>query len=222
MSFLKNIFKKKNDSKIMTDATLSNSLYSEEKIISVKIGHQEWMAENLNVDKFRNGDLIPHAKSYEEWTKAIKREEPAWCYYENDPENGKIYGKLYNWVAVNYHKGLAPMGWHVASDEEWTTLINYCGGEFIAGDKLKGNKNAFAALPGSFRYLEGFFGDSRNHGYWWTATEAYSVAAYCRFICFSYSNVSRDSKLKYFGFSVRCVRDDESLATKNLKTDRQF
>jgi uncharacterized protein (TIGR02145 family) len=102
---------------------------------SVKIGTQTWMAENLNVERFRNGDLIPQAKTNEEWEKAGKEGKPAWCYYDNDPKNGAKYGKLYNWYAVNDPRGLAPAGWHVTSDAEWTTLGDQLGDE--AGNKMK-------------------------------------------------------------------------------------
>ncbi|MEA3495339.1 MAG: fibrobacter succinogenes major paralogous domain-containing protein [Bacteroidota bacterium] len=101
------------------------------------IGYQVWMAENLNVEKFRNGDPIPHAKTREEWEKARGNKEPAWCYYDNDPVNGVWYGKLYNWYAVNDPRGLAPEGWHVPSDDEWTKLTDYLEGEDNAGGKLK-------------------------------------------------------------------------------------
>ena len=67
---------------------------------TVTIGEQTWMAENLNVSKFRNGDEIPEAKTNEEWIKAGNEGKPAWCYYENIPANGEKYGKLYNWYAV--------------------------------------------------------------------------------------------------------------------------
>jgi hypothetical protein len=87
---------------------------------SVRIGDQLWMTRNLDVDRFRNGDLIPHVKSDEEWIKAGENGQPAWCYYDNDPKNGKKYGKLYNWFAVNDPRGLAPKSWHVPTDEEWT------------------------------------------------------------------------------------------------------
>ena len=67
---------------------------------SVRIGNQEWMTRNLDVDRFRNGDLIQQFKSDKEWEKAGENGQPACCYYDNDPENGKKYGKLYNWYAV--------------------------------------------------------------------------------------------------------------------------
>jgi TolA-binding protein len=102
---------------------------------SVKIGTQTWMAENLNVSTFRNGDPIMEAKTNEEWEKAGKEGKPAWCNYENDPKNGAKYGKLYNWYAVNDPRGLAPAGWHVPSDAEWTTLGDQLGDE--ASNKMK-------------------------------------------------------------------------------------
>ena len=127
---------------------------------TVKIGKQEWMAENLNVSHFRNGDPIPEAKTNEEWEIAGKKGSPTWCYYKNDAENrkpyGKLYnlfatwfnyknnaknrktyGKLYNWYAVNDLRGLAPYDWHVPGDNEWTKLTDHLGGEVAAGGKLK-------------------------------------------------------------------------------------
>jgi len=91
-------------------------------IKSVQIGTQTWMVENLNVSTFRNGDPIPQAKTNEEWSKAAESEQPAWCYYDNDPKNGGKYGKLYNWYAVNDPRGLAPAGWHVPSKVEFEHL----------------------------------------------------------------------------------------------------
>ena len=97
------------------------------QIKEVKIGQQVWTTENLNVDKFRNGEIIPEAKSEEEWIEAGDNKKPAWCYYNNDPSNGTKYGKLYNWYAVNDPRGLAPEGWHIPSDKEWDVLTNYLG-----------------------------------------------------------------------------------------------
>jgi uncharacterized protein (TIGR02145 family) len=106
---------------------------------TVKIGEQVWMAENLNTDRFRNGDLIPEAKTNEEWKKAGDNKQPAWCYYNNDPANGEKYGRLYNWYAVNDPRGLAPKGWHIPNDNEWTLISDYFGGERIAGINMKSN-----------------------------------------------------------------------------------
>ena len=103
----------------------------------IKIGQQVWTAENLNVDKFRNGDPIPEAKTDEEWENAGNNKQAAWCYFDNDPSNGIKYGKLYNWYAVNDPRGLAPLGCHIPSDQEWTDLTTYLGGEEQAGAKMK-------------------------------------------------------------------------------------
>jgi uncharacterized protein (TIGR02145 family) len=102
---------------------------------SVKIGTQTWMTENLNVERFRNGDLISQAKTNEEWERAGKNKQPAWCYYDNDPKNGAKYGKLYNWYAVNDPRGLAPAGCHIPSADEWTTLGDQLGSD--PGKKMK-------------------------------------------------------------------------------------
>ncbi|MFY7733742.1 MAG: FISUMP domain-containing protein [Bacteroidia bacterium] len=104
---------------------------------TVSIGSQVWMTKNLDVETFRNGDPIPHAKTEEEWKKAAENKQPAWCYYDNDPANGAKYGKLYNWYAVNDPRGLAPAGYHVPSDAEWEILENHLGGDEVAGKKMK-------------------------------------------------------------------------------------
>jgi uncharacterized protein (TIGR02145 family) len=85
----------------------------------VEIGNQVWMAENLTVAKFRNGDLIPQAKSIEEWKLASNKNQPIWCYYEFNDANGLKYGKLYNWYAVNDSRGLAPTGWRIPSPSDF-------------------------------------------------------------------------------------------------------
>jgi uncharacterized protein (TIGR02145 family) len=104
---------------------------------TVTIGTQVWMTKNLDVSTFRNGDPIPQAKTNEEWEKAGENNQPAWCYYENDQANGVKYGKLYNWYAVIDPRGLAPVGYHIPSDAEWTKLTDLFGGESVAGTKMK-------------------------------------------------------------------------------------
>ena len=103
----------------------------------ITIGTQTWTNKNLDVSTFRNGEAIPEAKSKEEWSKAGDNETAAFCYYEYDSKNGKVYGKLYNWYAVNDSRGLAPKGYHVPSDDEWTILTDFLGGSDIAGKKMK-------------------------------------------------------------------------------------
>ena len=89
------------------------------------IGEQIWMTSNLNTSKFQNGDPIYEAKTKAQWDKASEDKKPAWCYYQNNAQNGVIYGKLYNWYAINDSRGLASIGWHIPSKSEWLELINY-------------------------------------------------------------------------------------------------
>ncbi|WP_163377809.1 fibrobacter succinogenes major paralogous domain-containing protein [Cyclobacterium sp. SYSU L10401] len=184
----------------------------------VTIGTQVWMSENLNVEKFRNGDTIPHAKTDEEWKKAGDNGEPAWCYYDNDPSNGEKYGKLYNWYAVNDPRGLAPKGWHLPSDEEWTTLTDLLGGLDAAGTKMKSksgwedegngtNESGFSGLPGGLRYSLGTFDGIGGYGRWWSSTEDYADYACFRSLGYSNGYAFRHIFNKEEGFSVRCLRD---------------
>jgi uncharacterized protein (TIGR02145 family) len=103
-------------------------------IKGVAIGSQVWMSTNLNVSTYRNGDVIPQVQDKDTWYKLTTG---AWCYYENNAANGNKYGKLYNWYAVNDARGLAPAGWHIPTDGEWTVLSTYLGGEDVAGKKMK-------------------------------------------------------------------------------------
>ena len=114
-----------------------NGVNDKENYKSIKIDNQVWMAENLDVGNFRNGDPVPEAKTDEEWVSAGKEGKPAWCYYENKIENGISYGRLYNWYAINDPRGLAPEGWHVPTDEEWRKVTLFLGGEDAAGTKMK-------------------------------------------------------------------------------------
>jgi uncharacterized protein (TIGR02145 family) len=186
----------------------------------VTIGEQVWMTQNLNVDKFRNGDPIPYAKTDEEWGKAGDNEQPVWCYYDNDEANGEKYGKLYNWYAVNDPRGLAPKGWHIPSDNEWTTLTDYLGGKDAAGTKMKStsgwkndgngtNEGGFSGLPGGFREYFGAFGSIGDYGNWWGSTEGgYSSRdSWVRTLGYEDGSVGRDGSSQTFGFSVRCLRD---------------
>jgi len=185
----------------------------------VTIGTQVWMTKNLDVSTFRNGDPIPEAKTNEEWERAGENQQPAWCYYHNDPANGAKYGRLYNWYAVNDRRGLAPIGWHIPSDAEWTILKDYFGGKRrVVGDKMKSksgwegngngtNSSGFSGLPGGYRYYNGAFNAIGSLGYWWSSTEDDTSNAWFRGLGYYSGYVSRVSYYKRDGFSVRCLRD---------------
>ncbi|WP_259068987.1 fibrobacter succinogenes major paralogous domain-containing protein [Mucilaginibacter sp. X4EP1] len=99
---------------------------------SVVIGNQEWMSENLNTSQFRNGDTIMQAKTNQEWENAFQSKTAAWCYYNNNPENGKKYGRLYNHWAVIDGRGLAPNGWQIPNQQDFQNLIDYLGSDSAA------------------------------------------------------------------------------------------
>jgi uncharacterized protein (TIGR02145 family) len=188
----------------------------------VTIGTQVWMAENLNVDKFRNGDPIPNAKTGEDIRNSLGFDvQPLWYYYNFDPINEEKYGKLYNWAAVNDPRGLAPKGWHIASIKEWTILRDYLGGERIAGQKLKStsewtdndngtNESGFSALPGGGLDIDG--GGLRkkgDQGFWWTSTDVNTSIAGSISMISAWEGVSihsyGDNKNSFY--SVRCIKD---------------
>lgn len=188
----------------------------------VTIGKQVWMTENLNVEKFRNGDLIPEAKSNEEWKKAGENKEPAWCYYENNSDNGDRYGKLYNWYAVNDSRGLAPKGWKIPSKDDWDRFIDFAGGDAVASKKMKStdfwsdnqgesgngtNELNFSALPGGIRNGDGSFDNIGYGSYWWSATENDANYSYARSMSYNYIYVSSGAFVNELGFSVRCFKD---------------
>jgi uncharacterized protein (TIGR02145 family) len=185
---------------------------------TIVIGTQQWMRENLDVLTYRNGDVIPQVTDATEWANLTTG---AWCYYNNDPLNGAIYGKLYNWYAVNDSRGLAPQGWHIPSNGEWTTLISLLGGGSVAGGKAKttgtsrwaspnsgaSNESGFGGLPGGWRLFNGSFLNSGNPsagtlGLWWSASPDGCPTLY------SYNTTmytgNSDRKI---GQSVRCIRD---------------
>jgi uncharacterized protein (TIGR02145 family) len=186
----------------------------------INIGNQYWMLSNLNVDKFRNGDIIPQAQTDAEWASAGQNKQPAWCYYNNELTNGQKFGKLYNWYAIIDSRGLAPEGWHIPSDNEWSFLINNLGGENTAGVKLKSNSewlnsgngnnaSLFNGLPGGERRFDGVFNSFLETSAWWSTTEyeLNRLSALYRYLNYNSSKVFRDYGFKERGMYVRCIKD---------------
>ena len=174
----------------------------------VKIGSQWWMAENLRVTHYRNGDPVPCPTSDFDWDQPTG----AYCYYENDSSNVNEYGLLYNWFAVNDSRGLAPAGWHVPTDAEWQQLVDFLGGAEVTGALLKEGKSDtlnFKAKFAGYRYNHGTFDGLGINAYFWSSTESNSGNAWYRYLYKGNSNVYRDdSGWKQAGYSVRCVKDE--------------
>jgi uncharacterized protein (TIGR02145 family) len=182
----------------------------------VKIGSQTWMTENLDVTKFRNGETIPEAETVDEWNKAGKSKQPAWCYYENDKKNGAKYGKMYNYYAVIDPRGLAPEGWRIPNATDWKKLETKLGKN--PGEKMKStneweaegngtNESQFNALPGGYRDYIGKFYFKGQNGYWWILSEAKAKSVSCCNLNFKYDFLIRVNAVKANGFSIRCIKE---------------
>jgi len=196
---------------------------------TITIGTQTWMAENLKTTKYKDGTAIPLVTDNTAWAALST---PAYCWYNNDAATYKnTYGALYNWYTVNTAK-LAPTGWHVPTDAEWTTLENYVTANLgtsgsvakalaattnwttytrvgaIGNDLTKNNSSGFSALPGGTRGGSGTFGNVGGSGYWWGSTEGNGTGAWGRNMDYYSSYVHQGVSSKVYGFSVRCVRDN--------------
>jgi uncharacterized protein (TIGR02145 family) len=204
----------------------------------VTICNQIWATKNLDVTTYSDGTPIPQVTDPTAWANLTTG---AWCYYDNNPANGAVYGKLYNWYAVAgiydaasaanpaLRKKLAPTGWHVPTDAEWSTLINCLdpnanGGDNlinnVAGDKMKAttlwtpysgitntNSSGFTGLPGGSRGNGGPFGAIGTGGNWWSSSEFWTALAWNRTLYYSTSYAYRGNNYETYGLSVRCLRD---------------
>jgi uncharacterized protein (TIGR02145 family)/uncharacterized repeat protein (TIGR02543 family) len=188
---------------------------------TVAIGTQTWMGENLKTKKFNDGSSIPLITDPTIWANCTTSKSPGYCWYDNnEAAYQSTYGPLYNWYTVGTGK-LAPAGWHVATDAEWTTLTTYLGGESAAGGKMKEggtahwqspnagatNVTGFSALPGGCRSTDGLFYYQRDIGYLWSASELDTSIVWNRILSYSNNNLNRGNNYKSCGFSVRLVRD---------------
>ena len=199
-------------------------------LAEVTIGTQTWTGKNLDAATYSDGTVIPQVTDPTQWANLTTG---AWCYYNNDSANGAVYGKLYNWYAVagihneasktdaSQRKKLAPTGYHVPSDAEWTTLTDYLGGAGVAGGKMKesgtthwnspngdaSNSSGFTGLPGGYRYNDGSFYDIGLYGYWWSSSVYNTADAWDRGLNYDDGIANRSLNDKTNGWSVRCLRD---------------
>jgi uncharacterized protein (TIGR02145 family) len=156
---------------LMVTGLLSlNGTSEQSQIESITIAGQTWSKRNLNVSAFANGDVIKECKTAKEWLAAAENQQPAWCYYNNDPANSNIYGKLYNYYAVVDKRGLAPKGWAIPKNEDWVELANNLGGENIGGLNLKhkdGVTHGFDGYYTGYRNSEAVFLAKGSYAEWW-------------------------------------------------------
>ena len=199
---------------------------------TIVLGTQEWMTSNLKTLHFSNGDVIPHNLSQSAWNNL--NQSSGADYYNNDSLIGSTYGVLYNWAAASNMNNLCPMGWHVPSNQEWTTLINFAGGSVTAGGPLKErdtvhwnypnfnatNFTGFTALPGGLRHNTGGYQYLNDYGYWWTSTQGTANPSSAYNIKMSYADevVLQYESNQRGGFSIRCLKNANS-GMIELKSD---
>jgi uncharacterized protein (TIGR02145 family) len=187
---------------------------------TVNIDSQNWTTKNLNVSKYRNGDVIPQVTDPSQWANMTTG---AWCYLHNDTANGGIYGKLYNWYALNDPRGLAPVGYHIPSETEWDNLISYSrpvNSSVPAAYYLKdpsgwvgydcNNATGFSALGGGLRGYSGNFipiTQLKMFGAWWSSSQSNGSQSVCYYMKSSSYSVTKTSEFNYHGYSVRCIRN---------------
>lgn len=174
---------------------------------TIKIGNQIWMAKNLAVTKFRNGDEIPNREAGTEWVSTTS----ALCFYDNKIANKDTYGCLYNWGAVDDPRGLAPEGWHIPSVHEFNELENTLGGDAVAASKLGTwgsgtNESGFSALPAGYRQF-GAFIRLGDEAWWWTSSQNVGEDPAGYFLINSSSRFDAFNAPQSFGLSVRCIKD---------------
>ena len=209
------------------DATVTSSFFEAtdadgNNYATVTIGSQTWLAENLKTTKYRDGSDIPYITNTQAWIQA----SVAYCWFNNDIANKEIYGGMYKWktldFASNGGKSVAPTGWHVATDADWTVLSTYLGGENVAGKKLKEtgtkhwlkpntgatNEVGFTSLPsGSRDNADGLFFLLGVNNVYWTADQFNETNAWYRYMSNTTINLERFHYHKGDGFAVRCVKN---------------
>jgi uncharacterized protein (TIGR02145 family) len=188
---------------------------------TIQIGDQVWMATNLNVENFCNGDPIPEAKTDEEWEKAGRNKSPAWCYYNNDRRYGVCYGKLYNWYALKDPRGLIPEGWKSPDKEDWDGLFKFLDLNMDSVDTLSfdsflkygrhkpqslAKRRCYAKAPGGLRYSNGPFANVGYYGFCWSSSDENSYFELHRYLGYYVGNSYRVSFDHGEGLSIRCLK----------------
>ncbi len=190
---------------------------------TIQVGDEVWYAVNVNVEKFRNGDPIPEAKSDDDWYRANQLKQPAWCYYNNDPAMGERFGKLYNWYAFVDPRGIAPEGFRIPDDRDWAILSAYFAEIVDAGHFLKAeygwddrddgtsgngsNESGFSALPAGMRLPEGAFHGMGYRGAFWSSTEVTESRASSPGVSYNNDKFYWNEFSKGAGFPIRVVKE---------------
>jgi uncharacterized protein (TIGR02145 family) len=185
---------------------------------TVIIGGMEWMAENLNVSTYRNGDPLLTGFAPADWQNAL---EGAWTYYNGDEGNACPFGRLYNWYTVLDNRGICPTGWRVPNETDWSALEVELGGQLYAGGKMKTtgtefwltpnlgatNESGFSGLPGGRLFFYGDYGNLGDCEVYWSSTSFDASSAWVRLLDFNMENLVLSIYPKKSGFHIRCIRE---------------
>jgi len=185
--------------------------------LTLIIGSQEWMVQNLRTSRLNDGTAIPFVVNETAWGNLTT---PGYCWYYANSDYKYPYGGLYNWATVNTGK-LAPTGWRVPTEADWLKLINYLGGTDIAGGKMKEqgtshwlapnsdatNSSWFSDIPGGIRGFEGGFFLFGSNSFLWSSTESSFSEGWSVGCSYCLSLVSTGDLAKGDGCSVRCVKN---------------
>ena len=173
----------------------------------IKIGTHIWMAENLKTTKYNDGTSILNVTDDNQWSHLTS--------------GASCYDYIYNWYAIDDSRKICPVGWHVSTNADWTTLVNYLGSSNVAGGKMKEtcsnqwsipnygatNESGFSGLPISYRADDGSFSSWGDFAEWWTSIRSSASNALTRYLYYGDAGVGYSDFHKTFGFPVRCVKD---------------
>lgn len=189
----------------------------------IRIGNQIWKTENLNTETFNNGEVILQAQSDQEWLSAIKNKQPAWCYYENNTDNGIPYGKLYNWYAVTVSRNVCPVGYRIPGYQDWQLLLKQLENDSrgVSAVLLKStygwrenkngkNQTGFSGFPSGIRNSIGEYRNRGTDGFWWSSSKYPMKSAWYFLINHELSFARCFQTSINNGLAVRCLKVQEN------------
>ena len=194
---------------------------------TISIGNQIWLAENLRTTKFNNQDPIPLITDNTLWSTQT---EAAYCFYQDYNLLANEYGNLYNWHVLNDIRNVCPAGYHVPSILEWEALIDFLGGNTVAGGKLKEaglahwidpntgatNSSGFTLLPSGWRaHNNGSYENLTYMAYQWSSTSIDALNASIMLVGFDSESCLTSESHKLTGLPIRCLKEETSSIMEN-------
>lgn len=187
----------------------------------VSVGNQKWLKENLRVTRYNDGTYLDYIEDEASW---VIGSNPAYSWYQNDMTEGQVYGAIYNGATINSNKNICPQGWHVPTKEELEGMLEFLGGPYDAGGKLKEvglahwfapnaaatDEFGFQALPGGMRsFNNGYYGRKGSYAYFWTSDIFEDFYAWFFSLYYNNGEAVKDYGSLKSGMSIRCIRDNQ-------------